>query len=115
MPPVFPGRRRTASREGAHPTEVDPGPEESNCRGTGTGCLRNARAIHDHAVMQPLDAFAAGTPESKREQCVEEAGDAAQHHASGKAGGRAQVFEVGLAHRFGMFCEETPYAHGREA
>ena len=55
--------------------------------------------------MKLLDAFATGAAEREREERVEEAGDAAQHHARGKPGGRAQVLEVGLAYGFRMLCE----------
>jgi hypothetical protein len=61
--------------------------------------------VQNHAVVQLLDAFTAGAAEGKREKRVEEAGDAPEHHARGKAGGRAEVLEVGLAHRSRMFCE----------
>ncbi len=43
--------------------------------------------------------LAAGAPEGKGEERVEEAGNAAEHHPDGEAGGHAQVLEVGLAHR----------------
>ncbi len=65
--------------------------------------------------MQLLDAFAAGAPEGKREERVEEAGDAAQDHPRCEAGGHAQVLEVGLAYRWRMLCEEAPKSHGRKA
>ena len=65
--------------------------------------------------MELLDALAASAPEGKGEERMEETSCATDHHARREAGGRAQVFEVGLAHRLRMLCEKLLESHEREA
>jgi hypothetical protein len=46
-------------------------------------------AVHDHAVVQLLNALAAGAPERERQDRVKEAGGRAQHHLRPEARGNA--------------------------
>src|SRR5690348_8603697 len=63
---------------------------------SGARGMRVAVAVHDHAIVQLPDAFAAGAAEQKGKERMEQTSRATPHHAHTEAGGRAEVLQVAL-------------------